>query len=284
NIPIYGAINSTAGTDAVRLEDEEYQGTNGTYYFNFRLTDIRQYVIIITLSSSNYDDAVARAVVFAVATEEQIAMQTAFTYSAVGIVILALFGALWVRVLSVPKMLRWIRSMMSSLAKGRIPSPKPVRSRQEMLQSWINEELKSLQIWKSLDDISRDTVIVDALDTEKLLAELAVIIGLTETDVAALRNDLDKMKPSERGGFLNEVIRQERARRAKELADTSDIMESVDAIPEEKLSENELLALRERLIDMGIDPTEADLMVEQAKNLSKAEIDALLDQIGGMKE
>ena len=34
----------------------------------------------------------------------------------------------------------------------------------------------------------------------------------------------------------------------------------------------------------GIEESEADLMVEQAKNLSKAEIDALLEQIGGDTE
>jgi hypothetical protein len=35
---------------------------------------------------------------------------------------------------------------------------------------------------------------------------------------------------------------------------------------------------------MGIEDSEADLMIEQAKHLSKAEIDALLEQIGGMDE
>lgn len=284
NVPILGAINSTDGTDAERIAEEEYQGSNGTYFFYFRLNEIRRYEIIITLSSSNYDDAIARAVIFAVATEEQIAARTAFTYGALGMVIFALFGALWIKVLSVPKMLRWIRSMMSTLAKGKIPTPKPVRSRQELLHSWINDEFENIGLRKSIDDISKETIQVDALDTDRLLAELAVIIGLTESDVAALERDLDKMKPSERGGFLNEVIRQERARRAKELSESIDAVGRVEAPAAEKLSETDLADLKDRLLKMGIEETEADLMVEQARNLSKAEIEALLDQIGGMKE
>jgi hypothetical protein len=50
------------------------------------------------------------------------------------------------------------------------------------------------------------------------------------------------------------------------------------------LTEDELEHLKQELIKMGIEPSEADLMVEQAKSLTKAEIDALLDQIGGLKE
>ena len=48
-----------------------------------------------------------------------------------------------------------------------------------------------------------------------------------------------------------------------------------------KLTEEELEYLRDRLKAMGIEDAETDLMVEQAKNLTKAEVDALLDQIGG---
>jgi hypothetical protein len=82
------------------------------------------------------------------------------------------------------------------------------------------------------------------------------------------------------------VLKQERARRAKELAEVGAAMPegvlSVEA--ERKLSDEELEHLKERLMKMGIEETEADLMVEQAKSLTKAEIDALLREIGGMEE
>ena len=58
---------------------------------------------------------------------------------------------------------------------------------------------------------------------------------------------------------------------------------SVDA-EEDRLTDEELTHLKERLLKMGIEETEADLMIEQAKNLTRAEIDALLSEIGGLEE
>ncbi len=284
NIPIYDATNSTEGTNAERLVDEEHQGTNGTYFFYFRLNDIGRYEIVVTLSSSNHEDSVAKVIIHAVATEEQIAAQNAFRWGSIGILALFAFAALWFRVLSIPKMLRWIRSMISTLSKGRIPSPKPVRSRRKMMLEWINEELEPIGIVKPPEDISEYSVEVETLDTERLLEELATLVGLTEADTAVLRRDLDKMKPSERGGFLNEVIRQERARRAKEIADAAEAPARAAEEAEARLSEEELADLKAQLLKMGIEESEAELMMEQARHLSKAEIQALLDQLGGMKE
>jgi hypothetical protein len=127
---------------------------------------------------------------------------------------------------------------------------------------------------------------VTAMDVEALLEDLATVVGLTAGDVDTLRRDLDQMRPSERAGFINEVLKQERARRAKELAEVGAV--TPEGVPgaevEMKLSDEELEHLKERLMKMGIEETEADLMVEQAKNLTKAEIDALLREIGGMEE
>ncbi|MHA1614913.1 MAG: hypothetical protein ACTSYJ_08720, partial [Candidatus Thorarchaeota archaeon] len=92
------------------------------------------------------------------------------------------------------------------------------------------------------------------------------------------------MRPSERAGFINEVLKQERARRAKELAEAEADASVIGEEIEEMLSDEELEHLKERLMKMGIEETEADLMVEQAKNLTRAEIDALLSEIGGMEE
>ena len=130
------------------------------------------------------------------------------------------------------------------------------------------------------------TVDVTVMDVEDLLSDLATVVGLTPDDIDTLRQDLDKMRPSERAGFINEVLKQERSRRARELAEAERVAE--EGVPaeavEERLSEEELLHLKERLLKMGIEETEADLMMEQAKHLSKAEIDALLEEIGGMEE
>lgn len=137
-----------------------------------------------------------------------------------------------------------------------------------------------------MDDIALSTVDVTVMDVEELLEDLATVVGLTPDDIDTLRMDLDKMRPSERAGFINEVLKQERSRRARELAEAERVAE--EGIPveveEERLTEEELVHLKERLLKMGIEETEADLMVEQARNLSRAEIDALLSEIGGLEE
>ena len=284
NRPVVGAANTTDNPTTTRLVDSERSFSNGTYVFYFRLPSIGKHEIVVTLSDPDYEPVTARAIVFAVATEQQIMMQNAFQYGAIAILMLSAFAALWFRVLSIPKMLRWINSMIAVLSKGKIPSPKPVRSRKEMLHDWINEEMSTINITKPIDDVAEYSIVVDTLDTETLLTELATVVGLTAADIEVLRRDLDKMKPSEKGGFLNEVIRQERARRAKEISEARAGEGEAAEEPAAKLTEEELGDLKEQLISIGIEETEADLMVEQARGLSKSEIRALLDQLGGMKK
>ncbi|MCK5238386.1 MAG: hypothetical protein KAR33_02490, partial [Candidatus Thorarchaeota archaeon] len=282
NVPIINAENSTEGTNAQLLD--AINSGDGTYIFVYNLYQVDRFEINIVMSSNDYDAAALRVVIYAIATEEQIMVQNAFSWGTAGLLLLSLGIAAWLRHFSIPKMLRWIRAMIKSLQKGRVPTPPPVRSRREMLHEWINEELESVNIIKPIEDISEYSFVVDALDTDALLEELAVVVGLTESDIVVLRRDLDKMRPSERAGFLSEVIKQERARRAQELADIEVPEEVIAEAAAAQLSEDELVNLKERFLELGIAETEADLMVEQARSLTRAEIDALLDQIGGMKE
>jgi hypothetical protein len=119
-----------------------------------------------------------------------------------------------------------------------------------------------------------------------LLVELSELVGLTDDDIGVLRKDLDQMRPSERAGFIGEVIRQERARRAREIAEAKAVVEEGPP-PEELargLTEEEVEDLRARLLALGIAPDETEIMIEQAKSLTKAEVEALLEQLGGMGE
>jgi hypothetical protein len=231
------------------------------------------------VSSAEYLD-------FAYLSPAQEALVMGFSYGTMALVALAGLAALYFRVLSVPRLLRIIRRMIAALAKGRIPKPADVPDRREMLLHLMNEDLEPVNIHKSMDDIALSTVDVTVMDVEELLEDLATVVGLTPTDVDTLRQDLDKMRPSERAGFINEVLKQERSRRARELVEAERLAE--EGVPaeavEEPLSEEELVHLKERLLKMGIEETEADLMIEQAKNLTRAEIDALLSEIGGLEE
>jgi hypothetical protein len=283
-IGVTSALNTT-GTFVAITEQSEDLG-NGTYVFAFLAPGVGPHQFEITLSRLNYETRVVEINFISGISPEQQALVTTFGVSAVAFMFIAALAALYIRVLSVPKMLRWIRSMVAALAKGTIPAPAEVRSRREVLLETMNEDLEAVNIVKDMDDVSLSTIDVTVLDVEELLTELAEVVGLLESDISTLRADLDKMRPSERAGFLREVIKQERARRAREIAEAEAVVSEEVAIEEveRKLSDEELTHLKERLLEMGIEESEADLMVEQARNLSKAEIDALLEQIGGDSE
>ncbi|MFW9888143.1 MAG: hypothetical protein ACFFER_08175, partial [Candidatus Thorarchaeota archaeon] len=283
-VPIIGAINTTTP-----LENEASRATvypNGTYVFAFIPNGVAFYELTITLDKEDYHMGVLSLDIYSEFSPETLSLFRTFSYAGFLLILVSGLAAAYVRVWSVPKLLRIIRRMVSLLGKGQIPPAAKVRDRRTYLLEVMNEELEPVGIKKAMQDIAVSTVEVEALDVERLLEELQVVVGLTNDDIAVLRSDLEKMRPSERAGFIGEVIRQERARRARELAKVEVSAEAPEAVSEAErmLTEDELEHLKQELIKMGIEPSEADLMVEQAKSLTKAEIDALLDQIGGLKE
>ena len=290
--PILGAdidfitSSNVQTTNLVHVEDLDVDYGNGTYTIAFRAPVLAYYSLRIILSKVDYQDAEVNLDIYTRYSPEQEALVAAFRNGTILLLLLAAFGALYFRVLSVPKLLRIIRRMIGSLSRGKIPKPADVPQRRQMLLAMMNEDLKPIRIEKSEEDVALSTVDVTVMDVEQLLDQLATVVGLTPSDIDTLRQDLDKMRPSERAGFINEVLKQERSRRARELAEAEKVAE--EGVPAEvaevRLSEEELLHLKERLLKMGIEETEADLMIEQARNLSKAEIDALLEEIGGTEE
>jgi len=268
----------------VRVTEEDVDWGNGTYSLAFQAPNLAFYSLEIIFDKVDYQSRSITFDIYAELSPEQEALVVTFQYGTMGLLALAAFGALYFKVLSVPKLLRIIRKMISALSKGRIPSAADVPLRREMILAIMNEDLESVNITKDIDDISLSTVDIAVMDVEDLLEQLAYVVGLTDADVDTLRRDLDQMRPSERAGFINEVLKQERARRAKELAEAEADASVIGEEIEEMLSDEELEHLKERLMKMGIEETEADLMVEQAKNLTRAEIDALLSEIGGMEE
>ena len=268
----------------VRVLTEDIDWGNGTYRLAFRAQNPAFYSLEIVFHKVDYQSSSVQFDIYADLSPEQASLVTGFQYGAIGIVALAAFAALYFRVLSVPKLLRIIRRMIAALSKGRIPTAAAVPLRREMLLAIMNEDLAPVHITKTTDDIALSTVDINVMDVEDLLEQLAYVVGLSVDDVDTLRRDLDQMRPSERAGFINEVLKQERARRAKELAEAEAEVSAPGEVVEDTLSDEELEHLKERLMKMGIEETEADLMIEQARNLTRAEIDALLSEIGGMDE
>jgi len=276
--------SSRLDSGLIRVPEEDVDWGNGTYSLAFRAPNLAFYSLEIKFEKVYYASSSHIFDIYAELSPEQEALVAGFQYGAIGLLAIAAFAALYFRVLSVPRLLRIIRRMISALNKGRIPSAADVPQRREMLLAIMNEDLEPVHITKTIDDIALSTVDIAAMDVEGLLEQLAYVVGLTADDVDTLRRDLDQMRPSERAGFINEVLKQERARRAKELAEAEAEVSGPGEEVEEQLSDEELEHLKERLMKMGIEETEADLMIEQAKNLTRAEIDSLLNEIGGMEE
>ncbi|MCK4484908.1 MAG: hypothetical protein KAU89_08780, partial [Candidatus Thorarchaeota archaeon] len=166
------------------------------------------------------------------------------------------------------------------MSKGKIPEAPEAPGRDEIIQEIINAGLVAVNISKPIDEIPTETVTVVIPETEALLSELAEITGLTEDDVSAFNADLMRMKPSERAGFLMEVIRQEKARRSEDIAEKK----KKKKVSRKAVTKAELEEVRAKFEAMGFSEEQLELLVENAKNLTKAEIDILLSDMGGSVE
>ncbi|MGY5856398.1 MAG: hypothetical protein RTS72_07335, partial [Candidatus Thorarchaeota archaeon] len=206
-------------TNLIQETDYEIDYLNGTYTLAFSAPDLAYYSLRIILSKVDYQSFEVEYDIYAELTPEQEALVTGFQFGTIGLLFIAALGAFYFRVLAVPRLLRIIRSMIRILSRGRIPKPADVPLRRQMLLAIMNEDLKRVGIEKSIDDVSLSTVDVAVMDVEELLEDLATVVGLTPDDIDTLRQDLDKMRPSERAGFISEVLKQERSRRARELAE-----------------------------------------------------------------
>jgi hypothetical protein len=136
-----------------------------------------------------------------------------------------------------------------------------------------------MKLQKPLEDVAPEPIVTTIPEVNDLLEELASITGLGEEEIEAFRADLARMKASERPGFLKEVIDQERARRADVLATPTDVVTPEEEIPLSDLP-GELEDLRKKLLKKGMAGEEIEIIIQEAKSLSKADLDALLDSLG----
>ncbi len=250
---------------------------NGTYRFVFQVISSRTLTITITFAKDDYESQVLVLTIYSDLSSQQILAQQVRTYGIVGLFILAGLIYAYAKYFSVPKLIRVMNSMIAALKRGKIPKPYAARSRAEILQEIANEYLAAIGLSKPIEDITGETIQVDVPEVNKLLDRLAEITGLGPEEIEAFRADLARMKPSERTGFLMEVIAQEEARRAEALAEAeapAPIEEAPEMLPEQ------LDELRLRLEKKGLGEDEIEIIIEQAKSLSKADLEALLSSLG----
>ncbi|MCK5264602.1 MAG: hypothetical protein KAR03_03260, partial [Candidatus Thorarchaeota archaeon] len=191
---------------------------DGVYTFRFRAEEGKTIFITVTLEKEGYDTQV---VVFRIQSDVSPAQQFQQNLMIGGgfsLLIVALLIIGYVRVWSIPILIRALNRMIRALGAGRVPKPPKVSTRQALALAIVNEDLESVKIQKPLEDIAPEPIITSVPEVNELLEELALITGLGEAEIEAFRTDLARMKASERPGFLKEVIDQERARRADVLA------------------------------------------------------------------
>jgi hypothetical protein len=275
--------NVTVNTDEAiyypEYTDEPYN--NGTYVFYFTVVGDRQFTILIGMEKEDY--FTPEAIEFTInadITDEQ-RLQTTLGYlGGIGFLVTALLIGLYVRIWSVPKIIRALNKLIKMLSGGRVPKPIDTHTRAEIVHIFVNEELEPSGVQKPIEDIVGESIIIDVPEVDALLARLAEITNLGPEELAAFRTDLSRMKASERPGFLREVIEQEEARRADILAEREGVKKPdidadlLGAQPEE------LESIRKKLRQKGMADSEIDIIIEQAMNLSKADLEALLDSLG----
>ncbi|MHA2320105.1 MAG: hypothetical protein ACXACG_00480 [Candidatus Thorarchaeota archaeon] len=252
---------------------------DGVYTLFFRAEAGRTFTVTITFEKDNYVTQVFILTVKSDISPQQQFQQALTIGGGAALILVAMLIVAYMRVWSVPKQIRALNRMIRALRKGRIPKPPSSPSRLSIAMEIVNEEADSLKLSKDADEIIEYPIETTVPEVNELLEELAAITGLGEVEIEAFRADLARMKASERPGFLKEVIDQEKARRADVLAKPPKAEPAPEEVPLEHRPE-ELDDLRQKLIKKGMAIDEIDVIIEEAKSLSKADLDALLSSLG----
>jgi hypothetical protein len=280
NVPISGVVmDVTWDEGAIIFYNDSTLKEDGTYtlFFYSRIGGT-SYITIELAKEGYFSQQVILRVQSDISSEQ--AFQQAITIGGgFGVLIVALLLVGYVKIWSVPKQIRELNRMIRALGKKRIPKPARAPTRQIMAMAIVNEEIAAMRIQKPREDIAPEPIVTTVPEVNELLEELASITGLGEAEIEAFRADLSRMKASERPGFLKEVIDQEKARRADVLAKPTKVVPKKEDILLKDLP-SELDDLRNKLLKKGMASDEIDIIVEEAKGLSKADLDALLDSLG----
>ncbi|MHA2310536.1 MAG: hypothetical protein ACXADF_03515 [Candidatus Thorarchaeota archaeon] len=251
---------------------------DGVYTLHFVVRASRSFTVTITFTKEFHETQIIILNIRSDFSSEQILAQNLALGGGFIFIFLAISIVAYAKHFAIPWIIRALNKMITALAKGKVPSPVSVRSREEMVLEIINEEIEPVGLGKELEDVKGPSIEAIVPEIEDLLERLADITGLGEVELEAFRQDLARMRASERPGFIREVIEQEEARRAEALAEAEPIPAEAKVILEDM--PEELEELRMNLKRKGMSEDEIAIIIEQAKSLSKADLEALLDSLG----
>jgi hypothetical protein len=313
-----GIINATSlNTRYVRVRSNESDPNGGGWYV---ITILSQYdqgssVIRIVLSKQNHQSSEVSIAIAVEPSSTDLLIQNSILFGVPIIAIVIVGAILWSRVFNIPKMLKNLNKMIKALKRGSIPKiPDGIRNRQEIVAALFNETCSGFGVTKQPEAMPIFSVGIDVPEIEELLVQLTILTDMTPGELEDFREEVSKMKLSEQVAFTKEVITQQAIKEAKiegkslesfleDLAvqaraviegkplirdegveKTESLKRPGEDSPEEdvdRLSESDLIKLRQRLIDAGLPEDEIKSIMEQVANLPRSLVDELVKSVLG---
>ncbi|MFX0046410.1 MAG: hypothetical protein ACFE8Z_11225, partial [Candidatus Hermodarchaeota archaeon] len=279
-------------------------GQPGRYAVTFVAgTETGSVELSIVANKTDYASQSVGLVITISPSEEFVFMQTVISVGSAAAVALMLLGAIWVRILRVPKLVRKLSAMVRQLRRGKIPKPDTsVMTRHEMVVDMFNEFAQPAGVKRRAEGISPEAVTVEVPEIETMIVDLAILTSMSPEELEEFRMATSKMKLSEQTTFAREVIQQEAVQAAqqqgisveevledvlqerlkrlgadsdsvtKSLAETYRIDESKAEAEEavaETLGDEEIQKMKKELLDRGLPEHEIDSVIGQARKLPK---------------
>jgi hypothetical protein len=304
---IIGATISVEGALGNYLQVAEVtpvSGQSGWYAVTFVAgTETGSVKLNISANKTDYASQSVGLVFTISPSEEFVFMRTVTTVGLAAAVALMMLGAIWVRILRVPKLVRKLSGMIRQLRKGKIPKPdKTVMSRHEMVVDLFNEMGEPAGVKRTTEGIAPEAIEVEVPEIETMIIDLAILTDMSPEELEEFRLAISKMKLSEQTTFAREVIQQEAFQAAQKqgisveevleevlqerlkrlgtepetvttsLAATYRIDESKAEAEEavaETLGDEEIQKMKKELLDRGLPEHEIDSVIGQARKLPK---------------
>jgi hypothetical protein len=199
-------------------------------------TDIENYEVIL--------DTTVTANVELTSTEDTLNFVLPIATPA-SIILIALL-ILYIRVWSVPKMLRKVNGQIKALRKGKMPKPVDnVKRRSELVADLFNDTFIELEISRTAAEMPEDAVPVEVPEVGELLVQLSILTNLSPEELDEFKADIAKMRLSEQSAFVKEVIEQEGIRAARrEGKSLEEILENVRKEAEQRIAGDESIVER----------------------------------------
>jgi hypothetical protein len=197
--------------------------------------------LTISLHTGSYSVGTNSIFIEVVQNDFDVLVTTGVTWGLPIILIIALIGAAYVRVWSVPKKLRKINSQIKTIKKGKVPKPaKDVKSRQQLIADLFNDTYEKMALVRTSDAFPEESIPVEVPELGGLLIQLAILTHLNQQELDEFKADIAKMKLSEQAAFVREVIMQEAIRSARrEGKDIEEILSDLRKEAQQRLAGEE---------------------------------------------